>query len=72
MSSVFIYNKSTTSNCNTTCNTHTNSNNKNNSFNNSIFKKISNNVQKLKLNNSKIKEQQKHPYMLLFSELINF
>ena len=56
MNSVFIYNKSTTSNCNTTCNTHTNSNNKNNSFNNSIFKKISNNVQKLKLNNSKIKE----------------
>ena len=56
MSSVFIYNKSTTSNCNTTCNTHTNSNNKNNSFNNSIFKKISNNVHKLKLNSSKIKE----------------
>ena len=54
MNSLFIYNNST-SNCNTTCNTHTNSNNKNNSMNNSIFKKISNNVQKIKLNNSKIK-----------------
>ena len=54
MNSVFVYNNST-SNCNTTCNTHTNSNNKNNSTNNSIFKKISNNVQKIKINNSKIK-----------------
>jgi cyclin B len=54
MNSVFIYNNST-SNCNTTCNTHTNSNNKNKSMNNSIFKKISSNVQKLKINNSKIK-----------------